>query len=84
MEEVRREWVIAARPSLNYVRALLGVHRNLQAHPELLQAPAAQHLKVDAALACDVAHQYRQVSAWDVNGGSDVNGLGTASISTHR
>lgn len=58
-----------------YLKALLTVHRELRANPQLLADAIARHLKMDAATAKRLGDAYMARNIFDVNGGMTRDGI---------
>jgi ABC-type nitrate/sulfonate/bicarbonate transport system substrate-binding protein len=69
--QVRREWA-QQNPAIvkDLIRALLTVHRNFAADPQLLYAEAVKRLAIDPGLAEKTGEAYRSMQMWDPNGGA--------------
>ncbi len=59
----------------DYVRALLTVHRNIQADPTLMENQAVTRLQIEPATAKSLVAAYNALGAWDPNGGLDDAGV---------
>jgi taurine transport system substrate-binding protein len=53
----------------DYVRAVLAVHREIDADPQLIAEALRAHLGLDAEAASAIAESYVSRKLWDVNGG---------------
>lgn len=58
-----------------YIKALLGVHRDIRANPQLLKDAIGRYLKMDAATANRLGEVYLARNIWDANGGMTREGI---------